>query len=292
MKPSKTELDILAAKIRKTALYSFRHLGFGHLGGSLSVSDALAVLYGAVMNIDPKNPQKEDRDYLVYSKGHSGPGLYAALAVKGYFPMEELETMNLPGTKIPSHCNRLLTPGVDMTTGSLGQGVSLAVGMALGSKVQNRPNHVYLITGDGECQEGQVWEAAMFAAQHKLDNLTMFVDFNKKQLDGYLDDICSLGDLKAKFEAFGWNVYDIDGHNTAAIYYSIMAGKQVKDKPTVIILNTIKAKDCTFAEHVFYNHHMTFTTEQVDEGIQFLDDKIQALKKQLKEEKSAKEAVL
>lgn len=132
----------------------------------------------------------------------------------------------------------------------------------------------------------------MFAAQHKLDNLTMFVDFNKKQLDGYLDDICSLGDLKAKFEAFGWNVYDIDGHNTAAIYYSIMAGKQVKDKPTVIILNTIKAKDCTFAEHVFYNHHMTFTTEQVDESIQFLDDKIQALEKQLKEEKNAKEAVL
>lgn len=156
MRPSKTELDILAAQIRKTALYSFRHLGFGHLGGSLSVSDALAVLYGAVMNIDPKNPQKEDRDYLVYSKGHSGPGLYAALAVKGYFPMKELETMNLPGTKIPSHCNRLLTPGVDMTTGSLGQGVSLAVGMALGSKVQHRPNHVYLITGDGECQEGQV----------------------------------------------------------------------------------------------------------------------------------------
>ena len=284
---TKTDLDILAAKIRKTVLYSFCHLGFGHLGGSLSISDALAVLYGSVMNIDPADPDKEDRDYLVYSKGHSGPGLYAALAVKGYFPMEWLETMNLPGTRIPSHCNRLLTPGVDMTTGSLGQGVSLAAGMAAGCKVQNKPNHVYLITGDGECQEGQVWEAAMFAAQRKLDNLTMLVDYNKKQLDGYLDDICSLGSLKAKFESFGWNVYDIDGHNVTAIQHALEGSLQTKGVPSVILLNTIKAKDCCFAENVLYNHHMTFSTEQLGEAMAILDEKIAVL-----EEKAGQEANL
>lgn len=278
MNPTKTELDLLAARIRRAALYSFRHLGFGHLGGSLSICDALAVLYGSVMKIDPARPDMEDRDYLVYSKGHSGPGLYAALAVKGYFPMEMLETMNLPGTRIPSHCNRLLTPGIDMTTGSLGQGVSLAIGMAAGCKVQKKSNHVYLITGDGECQEGQVWEGAMFAAQHKLDNLTMLVDYNKKQLDGYLDDICSLGDLKAKFTAFGWNVYSVDGHDTAAIRDALEKSLECLEVPSVLLLNTIKAKDCSFAEGVLYNHHMTFTAQQIDESIRILDEKINTLK--------------
>ncbi|MBS5065232.1 MAG: transketolase [Hungatella hathewayi] len=277
MNPLKAELDLLAARIRRTVLYSFYHLGFGHLGGSLSISDALAVLYGGIMKIDPAAPADENRDFLVYSKGHSGPGLYAALAVKGYFPMELLETMNMPGTTIPSHCNRLLTPGVDMTTGSLGQGVSLAMGMAAGCKVQNRNNRVYLITGDGECQEGQVWEAAMFAAQHKLDNLTMLVDYNKKQLDGYLDDICSLGNLEDKFRAFGWNVFNIDGHDTMAIWRALSDCRQVKEQPSVILLNTIKAKDCSFAEGVLYNHHMTFTTEQLDEAMSVLDKKINAL---------------
>lgn len=284
MRPSKTELDLLAARMRSATLYSFRHLGFGHLGGSLSITDALAVLYGAVMNIDPADPQKEDRDFLVYSKGHSGPGLYAALAIKGYFPMELLETMNLPGTRIPSHCNRLLTPGVDMTTGSLGQGVSLAIGMAAGCKVQKKTNHVYLITGDGECQEGQMWEGAMFAAQHKLDNLTMFVDYNKKQLDGYLDDICSLGNLEAKFDAFGWKVYNINGHDTAAIYEAIQDSLSVRHMPSVILLNTTKAKDCSFAENVLYNHHMTFTAEQLDEAMGLLDEKIKRLETQVKKE--------
>lgn len=277
MNPLKAELDLLAANIRKTVLYSFHHLGFGHLGGSLSICDALAVLYGGIMKIDPAAPADENRDFLVYSKGHSGPGLYAALAVKGYFPMELLETMNMPGTSIPSHCNRLLTPGVDMTTGSLGQGVSLAIGMAAGCKVQGRNNRVYLITGDGECQEGQVWEGAMFAAQHKLDHLTMLVDYNKKQLDGYLDDICSLGNLEAKFKAFGWNVCNIDGHDTMAIWNALTSCQEVKDQPSVILLNTTKAKDCSFAENVLYNHHMTFTMEQLDESMEILDKKIKAL---------------
>lgn len=277
MQPTKVQLDLLAARIRKATLYSFYHLGFGHLGGSLSITDALAVLYGSVMNIDPENPAKEDRDFLVYSKGHSGPGLYAALAVKGYFPMELLETMNLPGTSIPSHCNRLLTPGVDMTTGSLGQGVSLAIGMAAGCKVKHQSNRVYLITGDGECQEGQVWEAAMFAAQHKLDNLTLLVDCNKKQLDGYLDDICSLGDLAAKFRAFGWNACSVNGHDTMEIHRALQNAQTVREVPSVLLLDTIKAKDCSFAEKVLYNHHMTFTTEQLDEAIGILDEKIKAL---------------
>lgn len=284
MRPSKTELDLLAARMRRTTLSSFYHLGFGHVGGSLSITDALAVLYGAVMNIDPSDPQKEDRDFLVYSKGHSGPGLYGALAVKGYFPAKELETMNLPGTRIPSHCNRLLTPGIDMTTGSLGQGVSLAMGMAAGCLVQNMPNHVYLIAGDGECQEGQVWEAAMFAAQHKLDNLTMLVDYNKKQLDGYLDGICSLGNLEAKFKSFGWNTYSIDGHDTLAIYDALRNSLNTKGKPSVILLNTIKARGCSFAEGVLYNHHMTFSKEQLDEAINRLDEKIKALENPARKE--------
>lgn len=287
MQPTKIQLDLLAARMRKATLYSFYHLGFGHLGGSLSITDALAVLYGSIMNIAPDNPDKEDRDFLVYSKGHSGPGLYAALAVKGYFPMELLETMNLPGTNLPSHCNRLLTPGVDMTTGSLGQGVSLSVGMAAGCKVRGMSNRIYLITGDGECQEGQVWEAAMFAAQHKLDNLTMLVDCNKKQLDGYLDDICSLGNLAAKFESFGWNVYSVNGHDTMDIFHALQDSQAVKERPSVLLLDTIKAKDCSFAEHVFYNHHMTFTTEQLDEAMGLLDEKINSL-----EILAQKEAVL
>ncbi|MGN0372709.1 MAG: transketolase [Enterocloster sp.] len=287
MRPSKTKLDLLAARMRHATLNSFRHLGFGHLGGSLSISDALAVLYGAVMNIDPTNPQKKDRDYMVYSKGHSGPGLYAALAVMGYFPMDLLETMNLPGTRIPSHCNRLLTPGVDMTTGSLGQGVSLAIGMAAGCKVQGKNNRVYLITGDGECQEGQVWEGAMFAAQHSLDNLMLFVDYNKKQLDGYLDDICSLGDLDAKFSAFGWNVCHINGHDTMAIYNAVTNSLAVKGKTSAVILDTIKAKDCSFAENVLYNHHMTFTIQQLDEAISNLDDKIRYLENQAEQEEES-----
>lgn len=288
MNATKAELDLLAARIRRAALFSFRHLGFGHVGGSLSIVDALAVLYGSAMKVDPKNPQMEDRDFLVYSKGHSGPGLYAALAVKGFFPMEMLQTMNTPGTKIPSHCNRLLTPGVDMTTGSLGQGVSLAVGMAMGCNIQEKPSHVYLITGDGECQEGQVWEAAMFAAQHKLDNLTMLVDYNKKQLDGYLNDICSLENLEEKFRAFGWNVYSIDGHDTALIQNTIFQCLDTKGRPSVVLLNTVKAKGCCFAENVLYNHHMTFTAEQIDEATERLDKQIQILEHALEEERGSR----
>ena len=197
------ELQKFATQIRIETVKQVGIRGFGHLGGALSIADALAVLYGKVMNIRPDDPKWADRDVMVCSKGHAGPAVYSTLALKGYFPMEMLETLNQPGTKLPSHCDRNLTPGVDMTTGSLGQGVSTALGMALAQKLDNKDSKTYLFIGDGECNEGQVWEGAMFAHQHKLGNLVAFVDDNGKQLDGYTKDVMDVGNIAAKFESFG-----------------------------------------------------------------------------------------
>ena len=183
------EIKKLAKDIRLSMLKMLLNLGFGHFGGSLSVVETLAVLYGAVMKIDPKNPNWEGRDYMVLSKGHAGPALYAALAIKGYFPKEELMTLNVNGTHLPSHPDRLLTKGVDATTGSLGQGVSLATGIAMAEKLSGKDNRVFTILGDGELNEGQCWEAFQFIAHHNLNNLTVFVDYNKLQLDGTLEEI-------------------------------------------------------------------------------------------------------
>jgi transketolase len=215
------ELEQFATQIRIELIKEMGRLGFGHLGGGLSIVDALAVLYGAVMRIDPKNPGWEERDWLVCSKGHAGPAIYATLALKGYFPMEELLTLNCPGTHLPSHCDRNKTIGIDMTTGSLGQGSSLAVGVALGNRMDGRKNTTFLILGDGEIQEGQVWEAVLLAANKKLDNLIALVDANKQQLDGYTKDINDLGDIAKKFESFGWFAQSIDGANVAMIYEAI-----------------------------------------------------------------------
>ena len=207
------ELQRFALEIRIGAVEEFKARGFGHVGGSLSVADALAVLYGAVMKYDPKNPKMEDRDKLVCSKGHAGPSVYAALGLKGFFPYEDIKTLNQPGTNFPSHCDRQKTPGVDMTTGSLGQGTSLAVGMAMGDKLKGRDSRTFLIVGDGESDEGQVWEAAMFTAAKKVTNLVWLIDNNKKQLDGYTKDILDSGDLRAKFEAFGFEAVRNDGND-------------------------------------------------------------------------------
>ncbi len=261
------ELERFAAEIRMEALKALSNLGFGHVGGAMSIAETLAVLYGAEMKIDPKNPAWEERDYLVLSKGHSGPALYAALALRGYFTLEELATINQGGTRLPSHCDRNKTPGVDMSTGSLGQGMSSAIGIALGLKMSKKPNRVYLILGDGECDEGQVWEGALFAAQHKVGNLIAFVDYNRQQLDGYTKDICDLGDIAAKFREFGWNVQDIDGHDVNAIQTAVRAAKAQTEKPNMIVLNTRKGKGCTFAEGQLFNHHMTFTKEQAQQAI-------------------------
>lgn len=253
------DLKIFADKIRLETLKEIKHLGFGHLGGALSIVETLAVLYGKVMKIDPQNPAWEDRDYLVVSKGHAGPSVYATLALKGYFPLEELLTLNKPGTNLPSHCDRNLTIGIDMTTGSLGQGVSSAIGIAVGNKLSKRGNYTYLIVGDGELDEGQVWEGALFAPNHKLDNLIAFVDWNKKQLDGYTCDINDLGVITDKFASFGWDVQQVDGADVSQIYEAIEKAKQVKDKPSVIVLDTIKGQGVKFVEETVANHHVRFS---------------------------------
>lgn len=264
------ELKRFATEIRIEALRALSNLGFGHVGGAMSIAETLAVLYGGEMKIDPRNPAWEERDYLVLSKGHAGPALYAALALKGYFPMEELKTINQGGTRLPSHCDRNKTPGVDMSTGSLGQGMSSAIGIALGLKMDQKPNKVFLILGDGECEEGQVWEGAMFAAQFKVGNLIAFVDYNRQQLDGYTKDICDLGDISSKFWEFGWSVQEIDGHDTAAIQNAVQAAKNQTETPNMIVLHTQKGKGCTFAEGQLFNHHMTFTKEQAQQAIEAL----------------------
>jgi len=264
------ELKILAINIRMETVRAMGTLGFGHLGGALSVADTLAVLYGGIMKIDHKNPKWEERDWLVSSKGHAGPAIYAALALKGYFPVEELLTLNKPGTHFPSHCDRNLTIGIDMTTGSLGQGVSTSVGVALGHKYNKKDNFTYLIIGDGESQEGQVWEGVSYAGSRKLDNLIAFVDNNKQQLDGFTANIHDTLDFKAKFESFGWDAVDIDGSDVEQIYEAIEAAKIRRGKPSVIILDTIKGKGVSFVEGKEKNHHVTISSEEMKEALEEL----------------------
>ena len=245
----KKELEKFAARIRIGTVECIGSRGFGHIGGSLSICDALSVLYGAVMRVDPENPLDPDRDKLVCSKGHAGPAVYAVLALKGYFPYEKLHTLNRPGTDLPSHCDRKKTVGVDMTTGSLGQGTSLAAGMALGDRIAGRKSRTYLITGDGETDEGQLWEAAMFTAAKKITNLTWLVDWNKKQLDGYTKDILDIFDLEAKFRAFGFDAVTVKGDDVEAIYEALT--KEVTDKPRAIILDTVKGAGVKEIEEAF-----------------------------------------
>ncbi|MFV0364166.1 MAG: transketolase [Suipraeoptans sp.] len=261
------DLKAFAKEIRVNALTALGKLGFGHIGGAMSAADVLAVLYGKAMNIDPENPRWDDRDYFVMSKGHAGPSLYSALALLGYFPVEELSTINTNGTRLPSHCDRNKTPGIDMSTGALGQGMSTAIGIAHGNKLKGKDSYTYLLIGDGECDEGQVWEGALYAPQHKLDHLIAFIDMNKQQLDGYTKDILDLGDLRKKFEDFGWNALQVDGHDVDAIYAAIESAKDQSGKPSMIVLDTSKGYGCNFAEGVLYNHHMTFTKEQCEDAI-------------------------
>lgn len=256
------ELRIFAEEIRLETMKEFAHLGFGHVGGAMSIVETLAVLYGGEMRIDPKNPDMPERDKLVMSKGHAGPSLYAALALKGYFPLEDLLTLNQGGTTLPSHCDRLKTRGVDMTTGSLGQGISTACGLAMGDRLMKRDSFTYLMLGDGECNEGQVWEGAMFASHFKLDNLIAFVDLNKQQLDGSTDDVMYMGDMVDKFVSFGWHTQKVNGHNVDDIKAAVEAAKAAHGKPSVIILDTIKGNGCLLAESMFPCHHIAFTKEQ------------------------------
>lgn len=267
------ELERFAADIRMKTIRMFAEIGYGHIGGAMSIADVLAVLYGGVMSIDPQNPLWEERDRLVLSKGHSGPALYVALALKGYFPLSELKTLNQGGTKLPSHCDRLKTPGIDMTTGSLGQGVSAAMGIAIALRMKGLESYTYLIVGDGELQEGQVWEGVQFAAHQKLDHLITFVDYNKKQLDGLVEDICKPFDLSTKFSSFGWNTQVVKGYEVKEIAQAILQAKTQLNRPSVIILDTIKGKGCSFAEKVDFNHYMTISNEMAEAAVKDIESR-------------------
>ena len=273
----KNELQRLALKIRIGMVEELKARGFGHIGGSFSIADALAVLFGSVMRYDPKNPAWEQRDKLVCSKGHAGPAVYAALALKGFFPYEQLVTLNQPHTNLPSHCDRNKTPGVDMTTGSLGQGTSLAVGMAMGDMLKGLDSRTFLIVGDGEANEGQVWEAAMFTAAKKVTSLTWLIDNNKKQLDGYTKDVLNPFDFEEKFRAFGFEAISIDGNDIEQLENALT--RRPIDKPIAIILNTVKGKGVEEVENTMGNHSMTPPPEAFDRWLAELNRKLEAAEK-------------
>lgn len=259
-------------EIRKLTLKCISDFGSGHIGGSLSIVDVLTALYFKEMNIDPKNPKMEGRDRLVVSKGHAGPAVYSTFAYKGYFDIEELSTLNKIGTNLPSHCDMNKVKGVDMTTGSLGQGISCAVGIALGSKIKQDGATTYCIIGDGESQEGQVWEALMFAANKKLNNLIVFLDYNKMQIDGTIDEVNDCGNFYERFKAFGFDTYSIDGHDISKICATIEQAKLVNDKPHMIILNTIKGKGVSFIEEMgVKNHSIPISKEDLEKALNELE---------------------
>lgn len=267
----KAVLQAAAKQIRCLLMDELGHLGVGHVGGSLSIADTLAVLYFDKMNIDPKNPKMEGRDRLVLSKGHAGPALYATLAHRGFFDTALLHTLNKLGTLLPSHCDMLRTPGIDMTAGSLGQGISCAVGVAKALKIKGEDSHVYCIIGDGESQEGQVWEASMAAAQFKLDNLIVMLDYNKMQIDGMVDDVNSLSNPAARWAALGFKTFEVDGHDVEAIAQAIDSAKKVTGAPSLIVLNTIKGKGVSFVEKAGFGcHNMTISPEQTKQALQEL----------------------
>jgi len=250
------ELTSKATEIRALTLDALGYLGVGHLGGCMSLVDVLTLLYYRHMKIDPKDTRKRDRDQLVVSKGHAGPTLYSILADKGYFPIEKLHTLNKGGTDLPSHCDRNLTPGIDMTTGSLGQGLSAAIGIALGNRLDGIQSTVFAIIGDGESNEGQVWEAAQAAAQFRLNHLVAFTDYNKLQLDGFMYEIMNIEDITAKWVSFGWFVQRVNGHDFGQMDLAIERTKAEPVRPSMIVLDTIKGKGVDFAENQVASHNM------------------------------------
>jgi len=244
-----TELAEKACKIRQDIIRMLGQAGSGHPGGSLSAADIVAVLYFHEMKVDPQNLQWPDRDRFVLSKGHAAPVLYAALAEKGYFPVDELVTLRKLGSRLQGHPSMRYLPGVEMSTGSLGQGLSVANGMALAGRLDGRGYRVYVLLGDGEIQEGQVWEAAMAAAHYKLDNLVAFLDHNGLQIDGPTAEVMSPEPVTDKWRAFGWHVEEIDGHDLTQIINALDKAREVKGRPTMIVANTVKGKGVSFMEN-------------------------------------------
>ena len=272
----KRQLEIVATKARMGIIEGTYNAKSGHPGGSLSVVDLLTYLYFEKMNIDPKNPDMKDRDRFVLSKGHAAPALYSVLALRGFFSTDEIKNLRKPNALLQGHPS-IAIDGVDMSTGSLGQGISTACGMALAAKLDGASYRVYAALGDGEIEEGQVWEAAMFAANKKLDNLTAFVDFNNLQIDGTLDEVNSPCPIDEKFAAFGWDVTIIDGNDFAAIEQAIAHAETVKDKPSVIILETLKGKGVSFMENQVGWHGKAPNADEYAVAMNELNEKLAAL---------------
>ena len=267
----KLELKKIAVNVRKGVIEGTFNAKSGHPGGSLSIADIVTYLYFSKMNVDPAKPDDENRDRFVLSKGHTAPALYAALAYKGFFPVELIKTLRKPDSILQGHPSMRYTPGVDMSTGSLGQGISVACGMALAGKLKGKDYKVYTILGDGEIEEGQVWEAAMFAGNRKLDNLVAVVDYNNLQIDGSLDEVNSPYPIKEKFEAFNWNVIEINGHCFCDIEDAFNKADECKGKPTCIVAKTVKGKGVSFMEDKCDWHGSAPNAEQYATAMAELD---------------------
>ena len=281
MSNSFAELRVIAAKARLGAIIGTYHAKSGHPGGSLSAADIFTYLYYNEMNVNPENPQWEDRDRFVLSKGHCCPSLYAILAMKGFFDWSELESLRHVGSMLQGHPDMKRTPGIDMSSGSLGQGVSAACGMAFAAKLDNKDYRVYTVLGDGECEEGQVWEAAMFAAHNKLDNLVVIVDQNGLQIDGTVEEVCGIEPLDKKFESFGFEVMKIDGHSFEEIEAALNKAKTVKEKPFAILAKTVKGKGVSFMENQVGWHGKACNDEEFKVATAELKAQIERLEAEL-----------
>ncbi|MDD7795660.1 transketolase [Clostridium sp. 'White wine YQ'] len=262
-----SELQSIAKEIRKDIVTMLTESASGHPGGSLSATDIVTTLFFNEMNISPENPNNPDRDRFVLSKGHAAPVLYSALARKGYLPVEELKTLRKIGSRLQGHPNMNDLPGIDMSTGSLGQGISAAVGMAIAGKLDNKNYRVFALLGDGELEEGQVWEAAMSAAHYRLDNLTIFIDYNGLQIDGDVHQVMNPAPIDKKYEAFGWKTLIIDGHNYEEILAAIETAKKTKGAPTAIICKTVKGKGVSFMENEAAWHGTAPSVEQCEKAL-------------------------
>ena len=267
----KKELELWAAKIRKTALQTIQTAGSGHIGGSFSICDIMSVLYFDKMNVDPANPDKPDRDRLVLSKGHCSPAMYATLALKGFFPVEHLSTFRKLDSDLSGHVE-IHVPGVDMSAGSLGQGLSTALGMAMYAKANKTGNRVFCIMGDGEIQEGQIWEAGMFAAHHKLDNLIAMTDWNGQQIDGTVEAVAGEGDLEAMWKSFGWNVIVADGHDFESILPAFAKARENKGAPTMILFKTEMGHGVDFMAGTCKWHGKAPSPEQCQDALTQLEE--------------------
>lgn len=271
------ELQKIANEVRKGIITGVHAAKAGHPGGSLSAAELFTYLYNEEMNIDPKNPEKQDRDRFVLSKGHTAPGYYSALANRGFFPVEDLKTLRKVGSYLQGHPDMKHIPGVDMSSGSLGQGISAAVGMAISAKLSNEDYRVYTLLGDGEIQEGQVWEASMLAGHRKLDNLVVIVDNNGLQIDGAIDEVCSPYPIDKKFEAFNFHVINVDGHDFDALDAAFKEARATKGQPTAIIAKTVKGKNVSFMENKASWHGVAPNEEQYAEAMKELEEAGEAL---------------